>query len=566
MPWHAAGVKRLDVKGMKLTALEVQRNHKVKASPSRDEPAPEPLLRLVQISRQFGTLVALQDVSLQVAPGEVIGLVGRRGAGKSMLLQLMGGLYPPTSGSLFFNNQPVHLSTPAQARELGIAMVHQQPLLAENLDVIANISLGREISWPHAVGVPDDVSMARRAIELLTELNAANIVDVKVSNLPDEQRQIVAIARELCAPARLLLLDDALAVLSYERQERMLDRIRQLAQSGVAVIIASDNLKHLFAVTHRVVVLYEGRIIADRLTEDSTPREIVELIVGSTRQEQVTPIIWALESYQQVQRQTEELYRTQATLRQSLEQQDTLNRQLLERLRKQVEVLDQLNLALQAAQLRLMTEREEERKFLARELHDQVIQDLLSFNYRLEDIESEVDDEAQQLELAAIRQSVRRVVGDLRQLCSDLRPPTIDSHGLKAAIRSLAEEWAERNNIQLDLSIDPKLGRLQEVLELSVFRIVQEGLNNIRKHAAARQVTLRVERTPTASILMRLTDDGQGLAKPIDLAELTAAKHFGLLGISERVALLGGTMQVESPAAGGTVLQVEIPSPYPSVG
>jgi signal transduction histidine kinase len=75
-----------------------------------------------------------------------------------------------------------------------------------------------------------------------------------------------------------------------------------------------------------------------------------------------------------------------------------------------------------------------------------------------------------------------------------------------------------------------------------------------------------VERTPTASILMRLTDDGQGLAKPIDLAELTAAKHFGLLGISERVALLGGTMQVESPAAGGTVLQVEIPSPYPSVG
>ncbi len=550
---------------MKLTALEVQRNHKVKASPPKGESGPEPLLRLVQISKHFGTLVALRDVSLQVEPGEVIGLVGRRGAGKSTLLQLIGGLYPSTSGSMFFDNQPVRLSTPAQARELGIAMVHQQPLLAENLDVIANISLGREFSWPRAVGVPDDVRMARRAMELLAELNAANIVNVKASNLPDEQRQIVAIARELCAPARLLLLDDALAVLSYDRQERMLGRIRQLAQSGVAVIIASDNLKHLFAVTHRVAVLFEGRIIADRLTEDSTPREIVELIVGSTRQEQVTPIIWALESYQQVQRQTEELYRTQATLRQSLEQQDTLNRQLLERLRKQVEVLDQLNLALQAAQLRSMTEREEERKFLARELHDQVIQDLLSFNYRLEDIESEIDDEAQQQELAAIRQSVRRVVGDLRQMCSDLRPPTIDSHGLQAAIRSLAEEWAERNNIQLELSIDPNLGRLQEVLELSVFRIVQEGLNNVRKHAAARRVLLRVERTPTASILMRLADDGQGLLKPIDLAELTAAKHFGLLGISERVALLGGTMQVESPVAGGTVLQVEIPSPYPTV-
>ncbi len=545
--------------------LELQRGDRMRASASSEEPVSAPLLRLAQISKRFGTLVALQEVSLQVEPGEVIGLVGRRGAGKSTLLQLIGGLYAPTSGQLFFNNQLVRLTKPAEAQALGISSVYQQPLLAENLDVIANISLGREMSWPRHIGIPDNISMARRAADLLAELNAANLVKVKVSNLSDEQRQIVAIARELCVPGRLLLLDDALAVLSYDRQERLLDRIRQLAQSGVAVLIASDNLKHLYAVTQRILVLYEGRIIADRLTADSTPREIVELIVGNTRRDQVTPIIWALESYQQVQHQTEELHRTQATLRQSLEQQDSLNRELLERLRRQVEVLDQLNVALQAAQLRLMTEREEERKFLARELHDQVIQDLLSFNYRLEDIESETDDEAQQQELAAIRRSVRQVVADLRQLCSDLRPPTIDSHGLKAAIRSLAEEWAERNNMQLDLSIDPKLGRLPEALELSVFRIVQEGLNNIRKHAAAQHVALRVERTPTASIWLRLADDGQGLAKPIDLAELTAAKHFGLLGISERVALLGGTMQVESPVTGGTVLQVELPSPYPSV-
>jgi signal transduction histidine kinase len=291
----------------------------------------------------------------------------------------------------------------------------------------------------------------------------------------------------------------------------------------------------------------------------------VELIVGSTRQDQVTPIIWALESYHQVQQQTEELHRTQAMLRQSLEQRDTLNRQLLDRLRQQVEALDQLNVALQAAQLRLMTEREEERKFLARELHDQVIQDLLSFNYRLEDIESELDDDTQQRELAAVRQSVRSVVADLRQLCSDLRPPTLDAHGLTAAIRSLAEEWAERHRIQLDLKIDPNLGRLPEALELTIFRIIQEGLNNIRKHAAARHVGLRLERTPTASVLVRLADDGQGLPKPIDLAELSAARHFGLLGISERVALLGGTMHIDSPHSGGTLLQVEIPSPYPSV-
>ncbi len=524
-----------------------------------------PLLQLVQVSKHFGTLVALQDVSLQVSPGEVVGLVGRRGAGKSTLLQLIGGMYPPNSGAMIFGNQTVRLTTPAQAQKLGIALVHQTPLLAENLDVIANVLLGREIRRSRAWGLPDDVRMARRAAELLTELNAGNVISVAVGNLSDEQRQIVALARSLFTPARLLLLDDALAVLDYNRQAQMLDRLRLLAQAGAAVIIASDNLKHLFAITRRIVVLYEGRVIADRATDECTPREIVELIVGSTRQEQVTPIIWALESYHQVQQQTEELHRTQAMLRQSLEQQDTLNRQLLERLRRQVEVLDQLNVALQAAQLRLMTEREEERKFLARELHDQVIQDLLSFNYRLEDIESEVDDEEQQRELAAVRQSVRHVVTELRQLCSDLRPPTIDAHGLKAAIRSLAEEWAERNAVLLDLSIDPRLGRLPEALELSVFRIVQEGLNNINKHAEAQRVSLRVERTPTASILVRLADDGQGLPGPIDLAELSATKHFGLVGISERVALLGGMMQVESPAEGGTVLQVEIPSPYPSV-
>ncbi len=525
----------------------------------------EPLLQIVEISKRFGALVALQDISLKVRPGEVVGLVGRRGAGKSTLLQLIGGLHEPTSGRLIFDGKPVRFSNPAQAQALAISMVHQAPLLAENLDVIANVSLGRDVSWPRAGGVPDEVSMTRHAVDVLSEFDAAQLVNIRVSNLSDEQRQIVAIARALCRPARLLLLDDVLAALSYDRQTRMLDHIRRLAQSGVAVIIASDNLKHLFAVTQRVVVLYEGRITAERNTADSTPREIVELMVGSTRQDRVTPIIWALESYHQVQQQTEELYRTQAMLRQSLEQRDTLNQQLLERLRQQVEILDQLNVALQAAQRRLMTEREEERKFLARELHDQVIQDLLSFNYRLENIESDVDDERQQQELADVRQSVRNVVAELRQLCSDLRPPTIDAHGLTAAIRSLAEEWAERNEVDLQLSIDPMLGRLPEALELSVFRIVQEGLNNIHTHARAQRVNLCVERTPTASVLVRLVDDGQGLSKPINLAELSASKHFGLLGISERVALLGGTMQVESRQTSGMVLQVEIPSPYPSL-
>jgi signal transduction histidine kinase len=312
-------------------------------------------------------------------------------------------------------------------------------------------------------------------------------------------------------------------------------------------------------------VLYEGRLVADRSTAESVPREIVELIVGSSRREYVSPLIWALESYHTAQQQSEELRRTQASLQESLEASDSLNRQLVVRLRNQLVALDQLNAALQATQRRLITEREDERKMLARELHDQMIQDLLGLNYRLEEVESVETSSVIQHEVASIRQEIRTVVAELRQICSDLRPPTIDHHGLSGAIDSLAHEWAGRNDIQLQLEIDPALGRLPEMIELSVFRIVQEGLSNIRKHAAARRVRLSLQRTSSASLLVRLEDDGRGLAVPADLASLSVSKHFGLVGISERVALLGGVINIESSKGGGTILQVEIPSPFPTV-
>jgi signal transduction histidine kinase len=525
-----------------------------------------PRLRVVNLAKRYGSLSALEEMTFALAPGEVIGLVGRRGSGKSTLLHLLAGVAQPSAGEIFLDERPVNFASPRQSQQCGIQIVHQKPRLVERLDVTHNIFLGREISWPLGARVPDWGQMTRRAAGVLADLDMPpTLLREKVSHLSDEQRQAVAIARALCRPARVILLDDPLAALSFHRQEKLLEWIKALARQGVSLIIASDNLKHLFAVTDRILVLYEGRRAADRRTADSTAREIVELTVGAASHDQVTPVIWALESYHAAQQQAEELRRAQATLRESLEARDSLNRQLVERLRDQVAALDQLNLALQAAQRRLLTEREEERKALARELHDQVIQDLLSFNYRLEEAESSERAAARREDLAAIRGGIRQVVSDLRQLCSDLRPPTIDSHGLAAAIRSHAQEWADRNGVALTLEIDPRLGRLPEAIELSVFRIVQEGLNNIRKHAAATQVGFCLRRTPQASLLVRLSDDGRGLAEPINLAALSASKHFGLLGISERVALLGGTIQIESPPGSGVILQVEIPSPYPSV-
>jgi signal transduction histidine kinase len=526
-----------------------------------------PLLQVKNLSKYFGSVDALSAVKFDMAAGEVLGVVGQRGSGKSTLFQVLSGVHAPSSGEILLGNKRVSLQSASQAHHWGIETVFQDPQLAGNFNVLDNIFLGREIWNSDRFRLrPDETRMVDGAHQLLDSFDMPyELMFEQPANLSNEQIQVVALCRALCRPSRLLLLDDALAALSFERQQKLLEHIKQLASQNVGVILSSDDLKHIFAVTDRILVLYQGRQVALRATAETTPREIVELIVGSNRQEQVTPVIWAFENYYAAQQQAEELRRSQMALRESLEAQDSLNRQLVERLQDQVQALDRLNLALQEANRRLMTERETERKSLARDLHDQVIQDLLSYNYQLEDAESETNDPIQREELTGIRNGIRSVVSSLRQLCSDLRPPTIDSHGLSAAIRSLTHQWSKMSGIKVSLEIDPELGRLPEPIELSVFRIVQEGLSNVRKHSEASSVHLTLSRTATASLLVEISDNGKGIARPINLAKLSAQKHFGLLGISERVSLLGGTMKVESPKKGGMSLQIEIPSPYPSL-
>lgn len=553
----------------------------------------KPFLFADSLSKNFDRLPVLRDVSFSVARGEVLGLVGRQGAGKSTLFHLLNGVMSPSSGAIYVDGVQRRFMNRNHAQKLGIETVYQisspidqfntgNPLLydhefgnettrrtsglVEQFDVIENIMLGRELRKIPQLGVIDWDEMIHSAVGLLEEFDLPrSLIHEQVRNLSDEQRQLLTVARAFYRPCRLLLLDDIIPVLSFERQKILMAKIRDVARQGTSVIISSDDLTHLFAVTDRILVLYEGRLVANRRTSESVPRDIVELIVGSSRKEQVTPLIWALESYHSAQQQAEELRRTQVTLQESLEARTSLNRQLFDYLGNQIEALDQLTTALQATQRRLITEREDERKALAREIHDQVIQDLLSFNYRLEEIENNESSAALQRNLATIRHGIRDVVSGLRQICSDLRPPTIDHHGLSAAIDSMAHEWSERSNIAIQVEIDPALGRLPETIELSVFRIVQEGLNNIRKHAEASRVRLSLQRTPSASLLVRLEDDGHGLSAPTDLASLSASKHFGLVGISERVALLGGMMNIESSKGNGMILQVEIPSPHPMV-
>jgi signal transduction histidine kinase len=524
----------------------------------------EPLLRAKDLCHSLGTLPLIRDMSLEVYPGEVVGLAGQSGAGKSALAMLLAGVYAPDAGDLYFAGR--QLSLPFQARALGIEVIHQQPEMAEGLDITRNVFLGSELGWKlfgRWLKVPDLRRMDEEAARILGQLGVHySTLRVQVTNLSGEQRQLIAIARAMTHPARLVIIDDPGLLLSYRYQQKLLALIQEWQQQGTAVLFASNNVDQLMAVTDRVLVLRHGRCIAEYGTDAVSREEILAAMVGATDQQQLTPIIWALDSYYRAREQAEKLYQRQSLLEREIETHDRLKQQLIERLADQINALDQANVALQDAQRRLLTELEQERKRLAREIHDQIIQDLLGVGYRLEEIEAE-SDAATPLgqELKGIRSSVRAVIGDLRHICGTLRPPTIDSLGLGPALQSYTYEWSKRTGIAADLKLDPDLGRLPESTELTIFRIVQEGLNNVRKHASASAAEVRLEHTSPRRLMLEIADDGRGLPADFDLSRLSAEGHYGVLGITERVALLGGQWRFQNRPEGGALIQVEIPHP-----
>lgn len=523
----------------------------------------EPILRCINLSKSFGALPVLRQVSFTVNPGEVVGLAGRSGSGKSVLAMLLAGVERPTEGDLYIGGH--RLRWPINARAAGVAVIHQRPELADRLDIAANVFLGNELGWPPGgrwLRVPNRRRMDERAAEILDQLDVRfTTLREKVSNLSSEQRQMIAIARALVRPARLVVVDEPTMPLSYGHQQSLLDLIRQWQQQGVAVIFASNNLDQLFAVADRIVVLRQGHCVADYRTDTTGREEVVSALVGTTDRQQLTPIMWALDSYYRAREQAEKLGHQQTLLEQNLAVQDSLNRQLIDKLAEQVSALDRANLALQDAQRRLLTEREQERKSLARELHDQVIQDLLSINYQLEEIEAEAAEVAEADELAEVRTSIRALVDDVRRICGNLRPPTIDSLGLGAALQSYTRDWSARTGVSIALDLDTRLGRLPEAIELSIFRIVQEGLSNVRKHARASAVQISLKHTSPRTLLIAIADNGRGLPGGFGLDGLAADGHYGLLGISERVALLEGRLHMQNQASGGALLQAEIPHP-----
>jgi len=524
----------------------------------------EPLLRVINLSKRFGTLPAVQQVSFDVNPGEVVGLTGSIGSGKSVLVMMLAGLYAPNEGDIYYANQ--RLRWPFSAQSLGIGVIHQKPELAEGLDVTSNIFLGKEIGKLNALGwlrIPDRGRMDKEATRILAQLDVqVESLRDKVVNLSSEQRQMIAIARILTRPAKLVIIDEPTVLLSYPHQQILLNLIQGWRQQGVAVLFSTNNLEHIFAVTDRIIILHQGRKVADQRTDETSREEVVATLVGKIDDDQIAPTIWAFDSYYRAREKAEKLRYHQTLLEKDVTAQDPINQQLVDQLAEQVRAFDQANLALQEAHRQLLSEREQERKRLARELHDQIIQDLLSTNYQLEGIETGNGlTPALQSEMAEVRDNIRVLVEDLRRICGNLRPPTIDSLGLGAALQSFTQDWSERTGVQVNLDLDPNLGRLPEALELSIFRIVQEGLSNVRKHAQASRVQISLRHTSPRMLMISIGDDGLGFPEDFDLKSVSANGHYGLLGISERVALLGGRLRLQRRSGGGSLLQVEIPHP-----
>ncbi|MDZ5621467.1 ATP-binding cassette domain-containing protein [Nocardioides sp. HM23] len=240
----------------------------------------ELVLSLGGINKRFGAVQALTDVSLDVHAGEVVALVGDNGAGKSTLVKTIAGVYQPDSGSIQLGGQQVAITTPSAAQHLGIATVFQDLALCDNLDVVANLFLGKE---HHRGTLMNEVTMEKEAWRLLRTLSAKiPSVRIPVASLSGGQRQTVAIARSLVGAPRVVMLDEPTAALGVAQTAEVLNLVERLRENGLAVILVSHNMADVQAVSDRIVVLRLGRNAAEFHTEDVTADQLVAAITGAS--------------------------------------------------------------------------------------------------------------------------------------------------------------------------------------------------------------------------------------------------------------------------------------------
>ena len=242
------------------------------------------ILRVEGVTKYFGSVMALNNVNLEVYEDEVVGLVGDNGAGKSTLIKIISGNFPPDKGEIYLEGRKVSFKSPVEARQMGIETVYQDLSLCENLDSVSNLFIGRELSR-NIVGfkVLQKREMERKTIEVLESIgiNIPSVRD-KVEYLSGGERQAVALGRFVAWGKKLILLDEPTAALGIRETRKALDLVAKVRkEKGVSMIFISHNLQHVFEVVDRIIVLRHGEVVGIREKKLTTPDEIVSFITGA---------------------------------------------------------------------------------------------------------------------------------------------------------------------------------------------------------------------------------------------------------------------------------------------
>ena len=243
------------------------------------------VLELINISKHFGAIQAVNDVSLTLEAGEVVGLMGDNGAGKSTLVKMIAGNFRPTHGTMRMDGKELALHRPIEARQHGIEIVHQDLALCNNLTAAANVFLGRELR--KGIGplrILDYAKMYRRAGQIFTELKSETRPRDIIKQMSGGQRQAVAIARTMLSDAKIVLMDEPTAAISVRQVAEVLNLIRHLRDRGIAIVLISHRMPDVFDVSDRIIVLRRGRKVADKRIAASSPEEVTGLITGAIEQ------------------------------------------------------------------------------------------------------------------------------------------------------------------------------------------------------------------------------------------------------------------------------------------
>ncbi|WEK05699.1 MAG: ATP-binding cassette domain-containing protein [Candidatus Devosia phytovorans] len=237
-----------------------------------------PLVEMNDISISFGGIRAVDQASVDLFPGEVVGLLGHNGAGKSTLIKILSGAYKRDTGSIRINGRDATINNPRDAKGYGIETIYQQLAVADNVDAAANLFLGREITTP--IGTLDDAAMESKAREVMGRLNP-NFRRFKepVKALSGGQRQSVAIARAILFNARILIMDEPTAALGPQETEQVGDLIKQLKSDGIGIFLISHDIHDVFDLADRLVVMKNGKVVGSARTSDVTKDEVLGMII-----------------------------------------------------------------------------------------------------------------------------------------------------------------------------------------------------------------------------------------------------------------------------------------------